>query len=184
MGDRLVRRQLRTLAAALALAAGVAAGPLAGSASAQQYPPRANACRVSVTSVRPGVRVVLTCGGFRPRSIVLVRLFSDPVRLGEFPVGDDGELLAGVVVPESTPPGEHTLRATGVDPANLAVERSVRITVSGDESGGVSASTAHPSGELSRTGTSSAKPLTAAAVGLIGLGAAAMVVGRRRRVTD
>ena len=184
MGDRLVRRQLRILAAALALTAGVAAGPLAGSASAQQYPPRANACRVSVTSVRPGVRVVLTCGGFRPRSIVLVRLFSEPVRLGEFPVGDDGELLANVVVPESTSAGEHTLRATGVDPANLALEQSVGITVSGDAAASVAGSAARSGGELSRTGTSSAKPLTAAAIGLIGVGIGAMVVGRRRRVTD
>ena len=183
MGDRFVRRPLRILAAALALTAGLAAGPLAGSVSAQQYPPRANACRVSVTSVRPGVRVVLTCGGFRPRSVVLVRLFSDPVRLGEFPVGDDGELLANVVIPESTPAGDHTLRATGFDAGNLALERSVAISVRGDGVGG-GGSAARPGGELSRTGSSSAMPLTATAVVLIGGGAGAMVVERRRRVAD
>lgn len=179
-----MRRPLRILAAALVITAGMAAGPLTGSASAQQYPPRANACRVSATSVRPGVRVVFACGGFRPRSIVLIRLFSEPVRLGEFGVGDDGELLANVVIPESTPAGEHTLRATGVDAANLAIEKSVAISVSSDGAGRMSGPAARSGGELSRTGTSSAKPLTAAAVGLIGVGVGAMVVGRRRRVTN
>ncbi len=183
-----MRHRLISVVGALALSAGIVTGPLAGAASAQQYPPRANACRVSVTVVRPGVRVVLTCGGFRPRSIVLVRLFSDPVRLGEFTADADGTAVASVVIPESTPPGEHTLRATGVDPAGRPLEESVAILVmeagAGSGGGGGAGGVVHSSTGLSRTGTSSTLPLTAAAVGLVGIGAGAVVVGRRRRLTD
>lgn len=163
------------------MAAGVLTGPLAGVSAAQQYPPRAAACRVSVTLLRPGARVTFTCARFRGRSPVRVQLFSDPVELGSFITDANGAFSADLVVPQNTPPGDHTLRASGVAPDGQPLVESVPVTVMGAGDGDGERTYRATGGNLSRTGTSSTIPLTIAAFALIGAGATAAVVGRRQR---
>ncbi len=184
-----MRSRYLALAAALTMALGALIGPLAAVSAAQQYPPRAASCRVSVTLLRPGARVTFTCTRFRGRSPVRVQLFSDPVELGSFMTDADGAFVADLQVPEATPAGEHTLRASGVAPDGQPLVESVPVMIAAastahDGAGDAGASSRSRGGNLSRTGTSSVIPLTVAALALIGAGATAAVVGRRQRPAD
>lgn len=57
------------------------------------------------------------CGGLRPGSAATVTIFSTPAVIAEVTVADDGTCpgLSGAI-PESIPPGDHTLRLDGVAP--------------------------------------------------------------------
>jgi LPXTG-motif cell wall-anchored protein len=103
---------------------------------------------------------------------VTVDFFSQPTQVATATAGTDGGFEATFDIPTSAAPGEHTVEATGVDPAGQPRVLSADIRVIGE--GGAGA-------DLPRTGSSSGPPLAAAGVGLVLLGGAALYVARRRR---
>lgn len=133
-----------------------------------QYPPGRAELEVSSSSVAPGGSLTVSGDGFRPGSSVAIDLFSDPVRLATVTADATGGINTAVTIPTTTSAGQHTIEASGVTPAGEALVLSATITVGGD---------------LVRTGSSSTAPLTAAGAGLVLLGAAALVVTRRRRAS-
>ncbi len=186
-----MRRRMCTVLGAVSLAFATVVGPLAAASSAQQYPPSATTtCQVTATVVSRGGELGLSCAGMPADATVFVDLFSDPVRLGVFTTDASGRFNATVRIPRSTPPGQHRLQVTAVAPDGQRQQDSVMIMVAGDaqaragDSGGGDrgASSGGGRGNLSRTGSSATAPLTAAAVALMGIGAVAVVMGRRRRL--
>ena len=135
-----------------------------------------------------------------------IRVFfrSEPVYVGTFPVNSHGELDITVPVPDSLKPGSHHVELyqapssdstaspqPGAAPHVLggqpvlgpALER-IPLTLRGDGEDrqvlvGANASSAGT--DASSGGSSSKAPLTAAAIGLVGIGATGMVLARRRR---
>jgi LPXTG-motif cell wall-anchored protein len=104
---------------------------------------------------------------------VTLDFFSQPTRVASATAGADGGFEATFTVPASAAAGEHTVEATGVDPAGQPLVLSANVRVIGDGGGA----------GLPRTGSSSSAPLTAAGVGLVVLGAGAVFAARRRRAT-
>ena len=173
-----MRKGVYATMGAAAMAVAALHGPFAGVSSAQPYPPSATAtCRLTATVTVPGGDLGLSCAGMVGSATVFVDLFSEPKRLGRFSTDAQGNLNAVVEIPTSTPPGEHRLQVTAVS-AQGRQEESVMIMVAAP--GGTTGS-GSDRGNLSRTGSSATAPLTAAGVGLLGIGAAGVIVTRRRR---
>jgi LPXTG-motif cell wall-anchored protein len=141
-----------------------------GAGTSGQYPPRRGGLQLSRSAGRPGTPVTARGCGFRPGSQVTLDFLSQPVRVATATAGADGGFDATFNVPSSASVGEHTVEATGVDPTGEPRVLSAGFRVIGE--GG---------GDLPRTGSSSTAPLTAAGVGLVLLGAAAVYGARRRR---
>lgn len=140
-----------------------------GAGQSGQYPPRRGALQLSKSAAKPGEPVTSRGCGFRPNSQVTVDFFSQPVQVATATAGADGGFEATFTIPASAAPGEHTVEATGVDPAGQPRVLSANIRVIGEGA------------DLPRTGSSSTTPLVAAGVGLVLLGSAAVYGARRRR---
>lgn len=69
---------------------------------------------------------------FEPGSAGRVILFSEPLPVGEFIVGDDGSWSTDVEVPPSVPPGDHTLQVTGTSRDGEALVYNIGIEVQQD----------------------------------------------------
>lgn len=139
-----------------------------GAGTSGQYPPRRGALQLSRSAARPGEPVTARGCGFRPGSQVTLDFFSQPVQVGTATAGADGGFAITFNIPTSATAGEHTVEATGIDPAGQPRVLSANIQVIGGA-------------DLPRTGSSSTTPLTAAGVGLVLLGTAAVYGARRRR---
>ena len=138
-----------------------------GAGTSGQYPPRRGALQLSKSAGKPGDQVTSQGCGMRPGTEVTVDFLSAPVRVATATVGADGGFTATFNVPTTATAGEHTVEATGVDPAGQPRVLSANFRVVGSD--------------LPRTGSSSTTPLTAAGVGLVLLGTAAVFGARRRR---
>ncbi|MBW3667675.1 MAG: LPXTG cell wall anchor domain-containing protein [Actinobacteria bacterium] len=181
MGRHLVRA---LVAALLLLPAGAAVAQQApenssrcpqteGAGTSGQYPPNRGALQLSRSAARPGQPVTARGCGFRPASTVNVDLVmgSQVTRVGTATVGADGGFELTFNVPANAPVGDHTVEATGVDPAGDVRVLSATLRVIGGEQGR----------DLPRTGSDSTAPLVTAGAGLVLLGGAAVVAARRRR---
>lgn len=145
-----------------------------GAGTSGQYPPNRGALQVSRSAARPGDPVTARGCGFRPGSTVNVDLVmgSQVTRVGTATAGADGGFELTFNVPANAPVGNHTLEATGVDPAGDVRALSATLRVIGGEQG---------RGDLPRTGSDSTAPLVTAGAGLVLLGGAAVFAARRRR---
>jgi len=123
-----------------------------------------------------GARVGVSGNGFAPGSSV--RVAAESVSLASVVADNAGNFATSIVVPASLSPGDHLITATGVDGAAAPRELSANFTVL---SAAASRGAARSSADLPRTGSSATVPLVATGVGLVCLGAIAIVGSRRRR---
>lgn len=140
-----------------------------GAGTSGQYPPNRGALQLSRSAARPGQPVTARGCGFRPGSTVNVDFFSQPTRVATATAGADGGFEATFNIPSNAAIGQHTVEATGVDPAGDVRALSANIRVIG------------AGGDLPRTGSDSTAPLVTAGAGLVLLGGAAVFAARRRR---
>jgi LPXTG-motif cell wall-anchored protein len=131
-----------------------------------------------------------------PNSRVNGTLFSHPKPLGTTTADGTGAFFLGFTIPCDTEDGGHTLVVSGTG----VVDGSAGLTVNGtntavcgqsaavrdlDRAGRQSTvarrAASGGGGALPRTGSASTAPLTAAGIGLVLIGSAAVVVTRRRR---
>lgn len=159
--------------AAIAMAATLS---MAGGAMAQYG---GSGLSVSSTSVEPGGSITLSGGGFAPNADITITLESDPVTLERTAADSSGFFEETVKIPSGTPPGTHTLKASGRAEGGGTQVLSTQIVLRA--AGGASAV---GGGELPFTGTD-VTLFTAVAAGLAAIGSALWQTGRRRqRVRD
>ena len=165
-----------TAATAAATSASASAVPAAATSTAPDFKPGAkpntpgisstSSSKTTGTAAAPGQKVVKVLKGFKPGEKVDVVLHSSPVDLGIFPADANGVLTVEFTVPAGTPLGNHTLAYTG----NMGSYFEEPLTLTADGKA------------LAYTGASIAMPLIGGTV-LVGAGAGALVLGRRRRTT-
>ena len=163
------------VAGAFMLAAVLGTGTMA---QAQQYPPSAAGCSLSVTIGPASTTLVVTCiaGSFGVNVTVIVTFTSTPVQIGSGTSAADGSFRHTVNVPNDATPGAHTITAAGTGSAGSAVSYPMAFTVIAATAGNQPVN-AQP---LPRTGTSSTIPWTRAGVALLLVGGALVFIGRRR----
>ncbi len=91
----------------------------------------AGTAAVSDTSPAPGQVITATGSGLQPGAPVLIDLFGDGVRLGEFAVGADGTFAQDVQIPPGTSDGSKGVKITTIDADGKYASFSIYITVSG-----------------------------------------------------
>lgn len=164
----------RRLASILAVLAAVAFVPTPAHAqtttcpSGPTYAPSSGTATVSDSTVAPGQTITVSGGGFAPGSTVTISLNPGGIALGTDTAGADCAFSEAVTIPTSVLAGSYTIQASGTDPSGNARVLSAAITVVAG-------------GDLPRTGSDNTKPLTFAGIGLVLIGAAAVVTVRRRR---
>lgn len=141
-------------------------------ASAQDYPPEAATCAVSVTTPALGEAIEVECSGWMPNGEVDVSIFSQHRHLGTLQVDANGEVTGTVTIPSDLAPGDHTLRFSGINAQGEQQHVDIALTV--QEAGGPG---------LAATGMNSGTGV-GLGVGLLGAGAAAVYVARRRQATQ
>ena len=129
----------------------------------------------SVGTVRAGGTLTVQLGGFEPGQLVQLWLHSEPVKVGEATVSDDGEAVLSITVPASTPAGAHTLVATDAEGVELA-SAGLAVTAAAGAGTGSGA-------DLATTGADGSlwSAVAASALGLLALGA--VLWTRRRRLS-
>jgi LPXTG-motif cell wall-anchored protein len=137
--------------------------------SQPSYAPSRGTATVNTTTVAPGGTVTISGGGFRAGSTVVIHLVPGGTRVGTATAGADCRFTATVTIPTGVLGTQFSLEASGVDPSGNALVVGATINVAG------------AGGALPTTGSSSTQPLTMAGIGLVLIGAAAVVVVRRRR---
>ena len=151
-----------------------------GVAHAQDaYPPDGGAAiTVSDTTPAPGQTITIVARGFQPGTDVTFTLYSQPVNLGTATADAAGNATLQATIPANIAPGTHTIEATGIGADGLPRTVTLQITVVAP-GGGAGA------GDLPRTGSDSAIPMSQIAVGAIALGGLmVLVAGKRRNRTD
>ena len=116
-----------------------------------------------------GESVRVSGAGYAPGASVDITIESTPTLLKTVTTDATGSFSTTVVIPATFPGGQHTLKATGADPAGGLRVLSLAVAVAGDAAG---------SG-LPRTGTDTF-PLVGVAVAGIAVGAAILIVRRRQ----
>lgn len=151
---------------------------MAGTAAAQTYPPAGGGpVTVSDTTPTPGQAVTIVASGFQPGTDVTFMLYSQPVNLGTATADAAGTATLQATIPANIAPGTHTIEATGTGTDGLPRTVTLQITVVAPGGAGV--------GDLPRTGSDSAIPMSQIAVGAIALGGLmVLVAGKRRNRTD
>lgn len=119
---------------------------------------------LSTTTVGAGGVVTISASGFLPREAIEVWLRSDPVLLTTGAADAAGVFTATVMIPRDTPPGAHRIEVRGAESGSVFIELTVLPA-------------------LAATGAQGA--LAAGVLGgtLLLIGAAAALVGWRRRAT-
>lgn len=146
----------------------------AAPAGAQDYPPEAATCQVTVVTPVPGQTITVDCEGWMPNGEVEVILLSEPRLLDVVQTDADGELVDPVTIPSDVPPGDHTLRLSGLNAQGEPQTFDIALTVQAPEG----ADRAGPG--LAVTGADS-WPGVLLGVGLLGAGGAAVYAARRRQ---
>lgn len=134
-------------------------------------PPTSNgdltpATGTATSGVQPGSTMTLSGSGYAPGSTVTVLIYSSPQVLTTVVADSSGKFTVTVTVPAGLEAGNHTLVASGLDPSGVVRYVTLPVTVAGS---------------LAYTGFDVALPLTGGLIAL-GVGAALMVVSRRRKV--
>ena len=175
-----MRLRLGTVLALMGLAALFLAGG-AGPALAQGYTTQPPVLGVSDTNPAPGQEITVEGGGFAPGSQVTIVLGNEVLRTVTTDAA--GNFRTTVVIPEDFPCGPATLEARGTDPGGAARVLSANLNIE-CPAGAAGARRGAAGAGLPRTGSTSAAPLTAAGVGLVLIGAAAVIAARRRRSAE
>lgn len=170
----------------------VAAGPAAAQTC---YPPGSAGCSTTTTTtpleitvsdqtIAPGQSITFRATGFRPGTTVTFTL--DGVVLGTAVADDEGVATLTTTLPAGTPPGRHTIIATGLDPAGQTRSVSLVITATGSVATGTAASGGtggtKAGGSLAKTGAYAAST-TAAGVGLVAGGVLLSRAAKRRKTS-
>lgn len=142
----------------------------AAAASAQVYPPQQASVTASAHTVGPGATVTFVATGFRVGSTVTFTIFSTPRVLGTAVADANGTATLTVQLPSDLPPGDHVVKASGIDPQGNPLTVSTPITIVGN------GATTTP-----RTGSRFTVPLTRIGVSAVALGGLLVLVARRRR---
>lgn len=149
----------------------------AAPAGAQDYPPEAATCQVTVVTPVPGQTITVNCNGWMPNGEVEVLLLSEPQLLEVIQTDADGELTEPVTIPSDVPPGDHTLRLSGRNAVDEPQTFDIALTVEAPE-GADGADGGGPG--LAATGAGS-WPGVLLGVGLLAAGGAAVYAARRRQ---
>lgn len=136
-----------------------------------QCPASSGQAATSNDNPAPGQQVVVSGSGFQPGTTVTVVLGNNLARTTAT-ANAAGRFSARLTIPCDTPPGSQTITATGTGAGGGT--RTLTTTVNVRDSKCIG-------GNLPRTGSSSAVPLTAAGAGLVVIGAGAVIIARRRR---
>ena len=130
----------------------------------------------SVGTVQAGGSLTVQLRGFEPGQLVQLWLHSEPVRVAEATVSENGEAVVLITVPASTPAGAHSLVATDAEGVELA-SAGLAVTAAPGSSPGSSG------GDLAITGADGVlwAAVAASALGLLALGA--VLWTRRRRLS-
>lgn len=147
----------------------------AAPASAQDYPPEAATCQVTVVTPVPGQTITVSCNGWMPNGEVEVILLSEPQLLDVVQTDADGQLTEPITIPD-VPPGDHTLRLSGVNDQGEPQTFDIALTVEAPR--GADDGDGGPG--LATTGADS-WPGVLLGVGLLGAGGAAVYAARRRQ---
>lgn len=159
------------LVLALAALLALAAVP----ASAQDYPPDAATCGVSVTTPVAGQNIVVDCAGWMPNGPVDIDLLSQHVHLATVHADDNGEIRDPIKIPADTSPGDHTLRLSGINAQGE--DQVVEIALTVRQPGAVGRDRAPG---LAATGVDSGLGVLLG-IGLLGAGTGAVYAARRRQ---
>lgn len=133
-------------------------------------PAKGASITASVGTVRAGSSLSTHLRGFEPGAVVQLWLHSEPVRVGEVAVGENGGAVATISIPASTPAGAHALVATDAEGEELA-----RVDLAVTAAGAASA------GGLAVTGADGGVWAAVAASALVMLALGAALWTRRRR---
>ncbi|MDQ1437508.1 MAG: hypothetical protein QOK43_1137 [Acidimicrobiaceae bacterium] len=157
------------------------------------YAPGRGQLTVSDATVDPKQTITATGCGYKPGTTVNLDFLSTPVRVATVTAGANGGFTAQVTIPGDVVAGSnHTLESSGVNPQGAPLLLSASLTVnnpsgaagssaSRSAASGTSGTSSGTSGGVARTGSNSTQPLTMAGIGLIVIGAAAVLTVRRRR---
>jgi hypothetical protein len=158
-----------TSALVIALALAVVVAP----ASAQEYPPTTATCGVSDSSLGAGDTVTITGDHWQAGSTVTFTLQPEGTNLGSATVDANGSFSATVTIPAGIRPGSHSIECSGIDVQGHTFSPNSTIQVLGAAVGAEG---------TAFTGSALNVPLwLALIVGLLALGVAFVLVGRRRR---
>lgn len=143
---------------------------------------------------RVGDLVTLRGCGYRGASQVAHTMNSHPIALGSATTDANGDYTFQFTVPADAHVGDHTITATGVNPNGaprvqtvsftvLAAQTATTTTVAGEAARTTATTTAAAAAgsTLPRTGGGSTMPQVVGGVALVGIGAALVVIARRRR---
>ncbi|KTR77315.1 hypothetical protein NS234_08440 [Microbacterium oxydans] len=126
----------------------------------------------SIGSVSAGATLTVQLRGFEADALVQLWLHSEPVRIGEVTVSAEGDAVATVTIPASTPAGAHALVATDAQGVELARgDLAVTAAIGSGGSGG----------NLATTGADGAIWSGAALAALLAMGLGLTLWLRRRR---
>lgn len=144
----------------------------------QRYPE----IELNVDTIQAGGKVGIAGYGFESDAVLTIELHSDPVKLGTMTAGAAGDVKTTVVIPESTPAGEHTVVVLDANGKQLATA-SLTVTAAATQTPTPTEEPTHvattkPGGALADTG---ADVVPLLALGLIVLAAGIAVVVMRRR---
>ena len=107
----------------------VSAKPVANGSSTGVADPK-------VLTVTDSSYIQLSGSGLTPNSVLVVYMFSTPVKLGTILVGADGSYSGAIVIPAGVEVGSHTLQIAAIDRSSklnvvsmpLVVAKSIRVT--------------------------------------------------------
>jgi LPXTG-motif cell wall-anchored protein len=156
---------------------GLAVVAMAAPATAQQYPPAVNSLTINDTTPCPGQLVTVQGRTFAPGGTATVVLTSGPVTLGSATADAASAIALQATIPADTPPGAHTITATGPAPngQTLTLSLAIRVAPAGD------CGASRASGGLPRTGDDTSIPLAKIGLGLLALGGVIYSLAAKRR---
>jgi LPXTG-motif cell wall-anchored protein len=154
--------------------ASMAVVAMAAPAAAQQYPPAVNSLACSDTTPTAGQTISVEAMTFAGGAAVSFTLAPDNVVIASATADAGGVVTTEVTIPAGTPPGEHTLTASGGAPDGSTLRLTCALTV-------VGADGVEPSGALPRTGDDSSLPLAKLGLVLAAIGGVITAVAAKRR---
>jgi LPXTG-motif cell wall-anchored protein len=158
--------------------ASMAVVAMAAPAAAQQYPPAVNSLACSDTTPTAGQTISVEAMTFAGGAAVSFTLAPDNVVIASATADAGGVVTTEVTIPAGTPPGEHTLTASGGAPDGSTLRLTCALTVVGADGADDGA---EPSGALPRTGDDSSLPLAKLGLALAAIGGVITAVAAKRR---
>jgi LPXTG-motif cell wall-anchored protein len=136
---------------------------------------------LSATTVTPGETVSCSTSQWPAGASVSAELHSTPIALGTVTADASGSATANFTVPANLSLGQHQVTLTGVDFAGetVTIAETLNVVAAG-VSQATSGATVAATGSLPATGSSDATALAEIGFSLLGLGALAVALSRRR----